>query len=408
MVNETTIDFKAQQESCTPKKASLLRTLLLDDARTDFTTPDLNLFNDQDICIFGNTIASEKTKEATAAAALPVATGVGADIQDFIFGGKTFKIRPQTADVIRDLAAGRFSAGELALFEAMGLVQTPMTGGGIKEELEEETKRGTEMNRLRQELVAGRGPFLLNLLDTSKQCNNDISLFWSKDCQESREYLRKLMLLRATEKINLLRKTVSSAAKASRLKFSDIARAIPAAAVAAAAIAAPAVDTAADPIGPTRSLATAIASALGLLTPIPFSALPRLGFTSAAAGLLPVTRGLAGLSRLNLLGNTPLPMLLFSGSFSPRGSVTRGLAGLSGLNPLGPAPLPGLGLGIPHGPIGLTGLPRLAGLSPSELSPLPSLFRRDDMATRARRRALGMRPVAAAAAVRALHPIPAP
>ena len=376
MVNETTIDFKGQQESCTPKKASLLRALLLDDARTDFTTPDLNLFSDQDICIFGNTIASEKTKEATAAAALPVATGVGADIQDFIFGGKTFKIRPQTADVIRDLAAGRFSAGELALFEAMGLVQTPMTGGGIKEELEEETKRGTEMNRLRQELLAGRGPFLLNLLDTSKQCNNDISLFLSKDCQESREYLRKLMLLRATEKINLLRKTVSSAAKASRLKFSDIARAIPAAAVAAAAIAV--ADSASPAIGPTRSLATAIASALGLLRPIPFSSLPRLGFTSAAAGLLPVTRGLAG---------------------------------LSGLNPLGPAPLPGLGLGlglgISRGPIGLTGLPRLAGLSPSGLSPLPSLFRRDDMAIRARRRALGMRPVAAAAAVRALHPIPA-
>ena len=299
-------------------------------------------------------------------------------LQDFIFGGKTFKIRPQTADVIRDLAAGRFSAGELTLFEAMGLVQTPMTGGGIKEELEEETKRGTEMNRLRQELLAGRGPFLLNLLDTSKQCNNDISLFLSKDCQESREYLRKLMLLRATEKINLLRKTVSSAAKASRLKFSDIARAIPAAAVAAAAIAV--ADSASPAIGPTRSLATAIASALGLLRPIPFSSLPRLGFTSAAAGLLPVTRGLAG---------------------------------LSGLNPLGPAPLPGLGLGlglglgISRGPIGLTGLPRLAGLSPSGLSPLPSLFRRDDMAIRARRRALGMRPVAAAAAVRALHPIPA-
>ena len=373
MVNETTIDFKGQQESCSPKKASLLRALLLDDARTDFTTPDLNLFNDQDICIFGNTIASEKTKEATAAAALPVATGVGADIQDFIFGGKTFKIRPQTADVIRDLAAGRFSAGELALFEAMGLVQTPMTGGGIKEELEEETKRGTEMNRLRQELVAGRGPFLLNLLDTSKQCNNDISLFWSKDCQESREYLRKLMLLRATEKINLLRKTVSSAAKASRLKFSDIARAIPAAAVAAAAAAA-AVSPA---IGPARSLATAIASALGLLRPIPFSALPRLGFTSAAAGLLPVSRGLAG---------------------------------LSGLNPLGPAPLPGLGLGlgIPRGPIGLTGMAGVAGLHSSGFSSLPSLFRRDDMVTRARRRALGMRPVAAAAAVGALHPIPAP
>jgi hypothetical protein len=212
-------------------------------------------------------------------------------------------------------------------------------------------------------------------LDTSKQCNNDISLFWSKDCQESREYLRKLMLLRATEKINLLRKTVSSAAKASRLKFSDIARAIPAAAVAAAAIAV--ADSASPAIGPTRSLATAIASALGLLRPIPFSSLPRLGFTSVAAGLLPVTRGLSG---------------------------------LSGLNPLGPAPLPGLGLGleISRGPIGLTGLPRLAGLSPSGLSPLPSLFRRDDMATRARRRALGMRPVAAAAAVRALHPIPAP
>ena len=372
IINETTIDFKGQQESCSPKKASLLRALLLDDARTDFTTPDLNLFSDQDICIFGNTIASEKTKEATAAAALPVATGVGADIKDFIFGGKTFKIRPQTADVIRDLAAGRFSAGELALFEAMGLVQTPMTGGGIKEELEEETKRGTEMNRLRQELVAGRGPFLLNLLDTSKQCNNDISLFLSKDCQESREYLRKLMLLRATEKINLLRKTVSSAAKASRLKFSDIARAIPGAAAAAAAAA-----TAVSPaIGPARSLATAIASALGLLRPIPFSALPRLGFTSAAAGLLPVSRGLAG---------------------------------LSGLNPLGPAPLPGLGLGhdlgISHGPIGLTGL---ASLHPSRHSSLPSLFRRDDMVTRARRRVLGMRLVAAAAAVGALHPIPAP
>ena len=184
------------------------------------------------------------------------------------------------------------------------------------------------------------------------------------------------MLLRATEKINLLRKTVSSAAKASRLKFSDIARAIPAAAVAAAAIAV--ADSASPAIGPTRSLATAIASALGLLRPIPFSSLPRLGFTSAAAGLLPVTRGLAG---------------------------------LSGLNPLGPAPLPGLGLGLglgmSRGPIGLTGLPRLAGLSPSGLSPLPSLFRRDDMAIRARRRALGMRPVAAAAAVRALHPIPA-
>ena len=372
IINETTIDFKGQQESCSPKKASLLRALLLDDARTDFTTPDLNLFSDQDICIFGNTIASEKTKEATAAAALPVATGVGADIKDFIFGGKTFKIRPQTADVIRDLAAGRFSAGELALFEAMGLVQTPMTGGGIKEELEEETKRGTEMNRLRQELVAGRGPFLLNLLDTSKQCNNDISLFWSKDCQESREYLRKLMLLRATEKINLLRKTVSSAAKASRLKFSDIARAIPGAAAAAAAAA-----TAVSPaIGPARSLATAIASALGLLRPIPFSALPRLGFTSAAAGLLPVSRGLAG---------------------------------LSGLSPIGSAPLPGLGLGhdlgISHGPIGLTGL---ASLHPSRHSSLPSLFRRDDMVTRARRRVLGMRPVAAAAAVGALHPIPAP
>ena len=372
IINETTIDFKGQQESCSPKKASLLRALLLDDARTDFTTPDLNLFSDQDICIFGNTIASEKTKEATAAAALPVATGVGADIKDFIFGGKTFKIRPQTADVIRDLAAGQFSAGELALFEAMGLVQTPMTGGGIKEELEEETKRGTEMNRLRQELVAGRGPFLLNLLDTSKQCNNDISLFWSKDCQESREYLRKLMLLRATEKINLLRKTVSSAAKASRLKFSDIARAIPGAAAAAAAAA-----TAVSPaIGPARSLATAIASALGLLRPIPFSALPRLGFTSAAAGLLPVSRGLAG---------------------------------LSGLSPIGSAPLPGLGLGhdlgISHGPIGLTGL---ASLHPSRHSSLPSLFRRDDMVTRARRRVLGMRPVAAAAAVGALHPIPAP
>jgi hypothetical protein len=248
-----------------------------------------------------------------------------------------------------------------------------MTGGGIKEELEEETKRGTEMNRLRQELVAGRGPFLLNLLDTSKQCNNDISLFWSKDCQESREYLRKLMLLRATEKINLLRKTVSSAAKASRLKFSDIARAIPAAAVAAAAAAA-AVSPA---IGPARSLATAIASALGLLRPIPFSALPRLGFTSAAAGLLPVSRGLAG---------------------------------LSGLNPLGPAPLPGLGLGlgIPRGPIGLTGMAGVAGLHSSGFSSLPSLFRRDDMVTRARRRALGMRPVAAAAVVGALHPIPAP
>ena len=37
---------------------------------TDNSTPDLNLFSDKDICIFGNTIASEKTKEATAAAAL--------------------------------------------------------------------------------------------------------------------------------------------------------------------------------------------------------------------------------------------------------------------------------------------------------------------------------------------------